>query len=118
MIDIMMKCEASEEATEKKAYCDEMMAKTNSKKVSFQDDAAMLTTNQDTAKSAQLKKAIRLLEAELAAVTKEQADMDKIHMGLHEDYVVAKLGSELGLAGVRGGLLAQLSRLYRPCYTV
>ena len=36
--------------------------------------------------SSQLKKEIRVLEPELAAIAKEQAEMDKIRMEAREDY--------------------------------
>ena len=83
----------------------------------LQDSVAKLTTQrreaQDTAKSAQLKKEIRVLEAELAAIAKEQAEMDKIRMEAREDYVVAKRDLELGLKRVRDGVLCLLQD-YRP----
>jgi len=97
--------EAGEEATEK-SYCDEEMAKTAAKKSELDDDIAKLTSkiDQDSSKSAQLKEEVRVLESELASITKEQAEMDKIRMETHEDYTVAKKDLELGLTGVRKAL--------------
>eukprot|EP00446_Apocalathium_sp_SHHI-4_P027530 CAMPEP_0177237140 /NCGR_PEP_ID=MMETSP0367-20130122/45828_1 /TAXON_ID=447022 ORGANISM="Scrippsiella hangoei-like, Strain SHHI-4" /NCGR_SAMPLE_ID=MMETSP0367 /ASSEMBLY_ACC=CAM_ASM_000362 /LENGTH=707 /DNA_ID=CAMNT_0018688095 /DNA_START=64 /DNA_END=2187 /DNA_ORIENTATION=+ len=97
--------EAGEEATEK-SYCDEEMAKTAAKKSELDDDIAKLTSkiDQDSSKSAQLKEEVRVLESELASITKEQAEMDKIRMETHEDYTVSKKDLELGLTGVRKAL--------------
>merc|ERR1719352_1121666 len=71
--------EAEEEATEK-AYCDEQMAKTEAKKSELDDTVAKLTNKIDRAasKSASLKEEVVALEAELAALAKSQAEMDKI----------------------------------------
>jgi len=104
--------EAGEEAREK-AYCDEETAKTESKKSELEDDIAKLTSkiDQDAAKSAQLKEEVRVLEGELAALTKEQAEMDKIRLDTSADYTVAKKDLELGLGGLRKAL-----RLLRDYY--
>mmetsp|Transcript_68427 Transcript_68427/g.193239 ORF Transcript_68427/g.193239 Transcript_68427/m.193239 type:complete len:708 (+) Transcript_68427:56-2179(+) len=104
--------EAQEEATEK-AYCDEEQAKTEAKKSELDDDIAKLTSkiDQDAAKSAQLKEEVRVLEGELAALTKEQAEMDKIRLDTSADYTVAKKDLELGLGGLRKAL-----RLLRDYY--
>merc|ERR1719453_950706 len=66
--------EAAAEATEK-AYCDEQMAKTE-----LEDDIAALTAKIDkaAAASARLKEEVKELQAELAALAKSQAEMDKI----------------------------------------
>merc|ERR1711957_678722 len=45
-----------------------------------------------------------VLEGEIAALTKEQAEMDKIRQETHGDYSVAKEDLELGLRGVRQAL--------------
>mmetsp|Transcript_77806 Transcript_77806/g.195672 ORF Transcript_77806/g.195672 Transcript_77806/m.195672 type:complete len:250 (-) Transcript_77806:95-844(-) len=65
-----------------------------------------MTSKIDTAaaKSAQLKEEIKELEAELAALTKDQAEMDKIRQETHADYETAKADLELGLSGVRKAL--------------
>jgi len=94
--------EAGSEATEK-AYCDEQIAKTEFKKGELEDDIAKATSriDQSAAKSAQLKEQIKVLEAELAALTKLQAEMDKIRADTHAEYETAKADLELGLSGVR-----------------
>merc|ERR550532_815269 len=94
--------EAGSEATEK-AYCDEQIAKTEFEKGELEDDIAKATSriDQSAAKSAQLKEQIKVLESELAALAKLQAEMDKIRADTHAEYETAKADLELGLSGVR-----------------
>merc|ERR1712045_274673 len=93
------------EATEK-AYCDEQLAKTKAKKEELDDDIEKLTVKSDqaTSKTAKLKEEVQELESELAALTKLQAEMDKIRQETHADYMKAKDELELGLKGVRMAL--------------
>merc|ERR1719162_461269 len=81
IIDMIAKLEkeAGDEATEKN-YCDEQMSKTEAKKAELEEDIAKLTSKVDkaAAKSAQLKEQVKELQGELAALAKEQAEMDKI----------------------------------------
>merc|ERR1719382_2255174 len=97
--------EADAEATEK-AYCDEQIAKTEQKKGELEEDIAKQTSkiDQATARSAQLKEEVQVLEAELASLAKAQAEMDKIRHDTHAEYEQAKADLELGLSGVRGAL--------------
>merc|ERR1719497_128672 len=97
--------EACDEATEK-AYCDEQIAKTEAKKGELEEDIAKMTSriDQAAARSAQLKEEVQVLEAELAALAKAQAQMDKIRQETHSEYETAKADLELGLSGVRGAL--------------
>merc|ERR1719210_2713292 len=94
--------EAQGEATEK-AYCDEQMSKTEAKKEELEDDNEKLTSKIDkaAAKSAGLKADVKELQAELAALAKEQAEMDKIRMEERANYAKAKTDLEAGIAGVR-----------------
>merc|ERR1712109_349269 len=82
--------EAQAEATEK-AYCDEQMSKTEAKKAELEEDMEKLTSKIDkaAAKSAGLKSDVKELQAELAALAKEQSEMDKIRMEEREDYAKA-----------------------------
>merc|ERR1719498_906910 len=68
-----LETEAKEEATEK-AYCDEEMAKTEAKKSELEAEVKKLTSKIDlaSAKSAALKEDVKLLQAELATISKEQ----------------------------------------------
>jgi chromosome segregation ATPase len=97
--------EAQAEATEK-AYCDEQMAKTEAKKSELDDDIAKLTAkiDQAAARSAEAKSEVNVLQSELAAIAKEQAEMDRIRQEEHAAYVTAKADLELGLGGVRKAL--------------
>jgi len=97
--------EAQEEAAEK-AYCDEQMSKTEAKKAELEDGIKKLTTtiDQEVAKSNSLKEDVKELQAELATLTKEQAEMDKIREEEHTNFVAAKKDLELGLEGVRKAL--------------
>jgi len=100
-----LEAEADAEATEK-AYCDEQLAKTQAKKEELDDDIAKLTVKIDQAssKSANLKEDVSELESELAALSKLQAEMDKIRSDTHADYTTAKADLTLGLEGVRKAL--------------
>merc|ERR1712228_22179 len=97
--------EAGSEATEK-AYCDEQMAKTEFKKGELEDDIEKMTSriDQAAARSAQLKAQVKELQAELAALAKAQAEMDRIRIETHTNYEAAKADLELGLGGVRKAL--------------
>merc|ERR1712037_142221 len=97
--------EAAAEAQEK-AYCDEQLAKTKAKKEELDDNIEKLTVkiDQATSKSAKLKEEVQELESELAALTKLQAEMDKIRQETHAEYVTAKDDLELALKGVRKAL--------------
>merc|ERR1719422_2339702 len=100
-----LQAEAEAEATEK-AYCDEQLTKTKEKKEELDDDIEKLTVKIDQAssKSARLKEEVQVLESELAALSKMQAEMDKIRSETHADYVTAKEDLTLGLEGVRKAL--------------
>jgi len=97
--------EAEAEATEK-AYCDEQMAKTESKKAELDATIAKLTNKIDraAARSASLKDEVVELEAELAALAKTQAEMDKIRSEENANFKVAKADLDQGLGGVRKAL--------------
>jgi len=93
--------EAEEDATEK-AYCDEEMAKTEAKKADLEGDLSKVTAkiDQAAATSAKRKEQVKELQAQLAALAKEQAEMDTIRSEQHADYTKAKADLELGLSGV------------------
>merc|ERR1740139_1505369 len=93
--------EAEEDATEK-AYCDEEMAKTEAKKADLEGDLSKVTAkiDQAAATSAKRKGQVKDLQAQLATLAKEQAEMDSIRSEQHGDYSQAKSDLELGLSGV------------------
>jgi len=100
-----LESEAKEEATEK-AYCDEELAKTESKKSELEAAIRKLTSKIDlaAAKSAGLKDDVRVLESELATLAKEQAEMDSIRAEEKAAYDTAKAELELGIGGVQKAL--------------
>merc|ERR1719353_391053 len=114
LIDRLM-AEAAAEATEK-AYCDEQMAKTEAKKSELESDIASLTAKIDkaAAASAKLKEEVKELQAELAALAKEQAEMDKIRAEQNAAYKDAKADLELGLSGVGKALDVPASTTAEP----
>merc|ERR1719482_1710233 len=105
--DMIMKLEkeAESEASEK-AYCDEQIAKTESKKSELEGDIAKLSSSIDkkAARSASLKEEVKELQSELASLAKQQAEMDKIRREQNADYSTAKAELEQGLSGVRKAL--------------
>merc|ERR1719181_744269 len=99
---VKLEKEADAEATEK-AYCDEQIAKTEAKKADLESTIAKLTSKIDraAAKSAGLKDDVKELQAELAALAKTQAEMDKLRQEQNSNYLTAKSDLEQGLGGVR-----------------
>merc|ERR1719328_462777 len=70
----------------------------------LESEAAAEAIDKAAAKSAGLKSDVKELQAELAALAKEQSEMDKIRMEEREDYAKAKTELEAGIAGVRKAL--------------
>merc|ERR1719213_432304 len=97
--------EAEAEASEK-AYCDEEMAKTKSKKEELSDDIEKLTSkiDSDTSATERLKEEVKGLQKALAELAEEQEEMDKIREETHGAYLTAKEDLEQGIAGVQGAL--------------
>jgi len=97
--------QAEEDATEK-AYCDEELAKTEAKKVELDDDIAAVSAKIDRAasQSAQIKEEVAEAQESLAAIAKQQAEMDTIRREQNADYKVAKSDLEAGIAGVEKAL--------------
>merc|ERR1719158_2263814 len=97
--------EAEAEATEK-AYCDEEMSKTEAKKGELEGVITKLTSKIDlaAAKSAELKGEVKTLQDELAALAKEQAEMDRIRAEEKAAYDKAKAELEAGIGGVQKAL--------------
>ena len=58
-------------------------------------------TNQAIARSAHQNIKLQVLESELAALTKEQAEMDNIRLEQHADLEAAQYDLELGLGEER-----------------
>jgi len=97
--------EAEEDATEK-AYCDEEMAKTEAKQTDLEGDISKLTAKIDkaAATSAKRKEQVKEMQAELASLAKEQAELDSIRSEEHGAYSTAKSDLEAGINGVQKAL--------------
>jgi chromosome segregation ATPase len=97
--------EAEEDANEK-AFCDEEMAKTEAKKADLEATVDALTSkiDQAAATSAKRKSQVKDLQARLAAMAKEQADMDTIRAEENADYTAAKEDLTQALNGVQKAL--------------
>merc|ERR1719498_1876013 len=97
--------EAEAEATEK-AYCDEEMSKTEAKKTELEGVITKLTSKIDlaAAKSAELKGEVKTLQAELANLAKEQAEMDSIRAEENAAFDKAKAELTAGIGGVQKAL--------------
>merc|ERR1719158_771576 len=82
------------------------MAKTEAKKTELDDEIASLTSKIDknAARSAQLKEEVKEAQQSLAALAKEQAEMDKLRQEQNAAYKQAKADLELGLGGVQKAL--------------
>jgi len=100
-----LEAEAKSEATEK-AYCDEELAKTEAKKSELDAEMAKLTSKIDlaAAKSAGLKEDVKTLQAELATLAKEQAEMDSIRAQEKAAFDTAKSELQMGISGVQKAL--------------
>lgn len=93
--------EAEEDATEK-AYCDEEMGKTETKKSDLEDTVSKLTAkiDQAAATSAERKGEVKRLQKELATLAKEQTELDEIRAEENAAYLKAKADLEAALNGV------------------
>ena len=99
--------------TAEKAHGDEQKSKVEAKKGEFEEGIARTTNRLDRAViiSEQLEEEINILDADLAALAKDQAEMDRFHQGAYVECVIAKSGWELGMSGVRKAL-----GMLRDCY--
>jgi len=91
---------------QEKAYCDEEMSKTEAKKADLEGTVSKLTNHidKDSARSAQLKEEVAVLQQELAALAKEQATMDAMREEAHALFVEEKATLDKGLVGIRKAL--------------
>jgi chromosome segregation ATPase len=93
--------EAASEASHK-AYCDEEMGKTKTKKEELNSDIDSLTAKIDkaAATSTKLKGQVAELQKELAAISKQQAEMDTARTDEHAAFVQAEADLKQGIEGV------------------
>jgi len=110
MIDRLL-AEANADANHK-AFCDEEMAQTKTKKEDLEDTIDKLRTKIDkmNADIARLKDEVKTLQAELAALAKAQAEMDKNRAEEHEEYLRVKKELEEGIEGL--GMALKILRDY------
>merc|ERR1719181_2470808 len=82
------------------------MAKTEAKKSELEGDIAKLAAKIDQAasQSAARKGEVKHLQEELAALSKQQAEMDSIRRETNADFKVAQAELTEGLTGVRSAL--------------
>merc|ERR550532_284446 len=105
--DMIEKLEKNADAdAEEKAYCDEQMAKTASKKEELEAAVAKATSkiDQATARSTELKDEVKEAQQELATMASEQGRMDEIRREENAAYKKASAELSLGLSGVRKAL--------------
>jgi len=91
---------------QKKVYCDKQIAETTEKKEENTDALEAITTNIDsaTAKSAQLKEQLSVLQTEVSELINSQAGMDKLRQEEKTTYEATKAELEQGLDGVKMAL--------------
>jgi len=91
---------------QKKVYCDKQIAETTEKKEENTDGLEAITTKIDsaTAKSAQLKEQLSVLQTEVSQLINTQAEMDKLRQEEKTTYEATKAELEQGLDGVKMAL--------------
>jgi hypothetical protein len=107
IMDLIVKLQKeAEKDASNKVYCDEQLAETSQKESDLEDQLKKLTTSIDktSANSAELKEDVKTLQAELAALAKEQAEMDKVRADEKAAFKKAKEDLNLGIEGVRKAL--------------
>jgi len=94
--------EAEAEAT-KKSYCDKELTETNAKKDYKSDKIAALATKIEsaTAQSAKLQEEIATLQTELSALSKSQAEVDKLRSEEKAVFVESSAELDTGLKGIK-----------------
>jgi len=97
--------EAQADATEK-AFCDKEMAETEAKQTDKEDAITKLSTSIDsmTAKAAQLKESVAVLQSELAQIATAQAEMDKLRAEENSAFVKNSAEMKKGINGVQMAL--------------
>lgn len=105
--------EAAEEATEK-AFCDEELAKSASKNEDLEDELSKLTTKveQSASRSSELKEEVKVIQADLASLAKQTANLDTIRGEEQSEYFKTKHDLQTGLDGV-GQALGVLRSYYQ-----
>jgi len=100
-----LESEAQSEASHKE-YCDKNLGETKTKMDELQATIGKLSAKKDKAVSAsvKLKSEASELQAELAVISKSQAEADKLRSASHKAFVSAKADLEQGIEGIRSAL--------------
>jgi len=100
-----LESEAQSEASHKE-YCDKNLGETKTKMDDLQATIGKLSAKKDKAVSAsvRLKGEVSELQAELAVISKSQAEADKLRSATHKAFVSAKADLEQGTEGIRSAL--------------
>jgi len=94
--------ESKSDLTEEQ-YCDQQMKETSAKEESLEERLKKLSASIDktSAKSAQAKSDVKEVQAELAKVAQEQAELDKIRADESAAFLQTKADLEQGIKGIR-----------------
>merc|ERR1719375_704816 len=97
-----LESEAKSEASHKE-YCDKELGESKAKMDELSADISRLSAKKDkaVASSVKLKGEVQQLQAELATISKSQAEADKLRSAEHNAFVAAKADLEQGIDGVR-----------------
>lgn len=100
-----LQSDAKSEASHKE-YCDKEMGESKAKMDELSANIEKLSAKKDksVATSVKLKNEVQELQAELAVISKSQAEADKLRSAEHKAYVAAKSDLEQGISGVRAAL--------------
>merc|ERR1719353_432304 len=100
-----LESEAKSEASHKE-YCDKELGESKAKMDELSATISRLSAKKDkaVASSVKLKGEVQELQAELATISKSQAEADKLRSAEHKAFVEAKADLEQGIEGVRSAL--------------
>lgn len=100
-----LESEAKSEASHKE-YCDKELGESKAKMDELQANIGKLSAKKDKDMSAsvKLKGEVQDIQAELAVISKSQAEADKLRSAEHKAFVAAKADLEQGVEGVRSAL--------------
>merc|ERR1719387_14533 len=82
------------------------MSKTEEKKTKLETAVEKMTNKIDksSARSAELKEQVTVIQEELATLAKEQEEADKVRADNHAEYLTQSADLKKGLAGIRKAL--------------
>merc|ERR1719291_227536 len=94
------------EEMKEKEYCDKEMKKATEKKDTLEDSLADMKSRMDThaAQVARSTNDIKDWQGELAAISKEQAELDGLRQQQHQAYAATVADLQQALSGVRSAM--------------